>query len=65
MKMVGKTDREKSRENCVGAGKRRSNEAPKEQTIWGVGGGVGGGGHEGFGFGDNFFPKPPVIELFP
>ena len=39
MKMVGKTDREKSRENCVGAGKRRSNEAPKEQTIWGVGGG--------------------------
>ena len=44
MKMVGKTDREKSRENCVGAGKRRSNEAPKEQTIWGVGGGGGGGG---------------------
>ena len=42
MKMVGKTDREKSRENCVGAGKRRSNEAPKEQTIWGVGGGGGG-----------------------
>ena len=60
--MVGKRDREKSRENCVGAGKRRSNEAPKEQTIWGVG---GGGGHEWFGFGDNFFPKPPVIELFP
>ena len=42
MKMVGKRDREKSRENCVGAGKRRSNEAPKEQTIWGVGGGGGG-----------------------
>ena len=41
--MVGKTDREKSRENCVGAGKRRSNEAPKEQTIWGVGGGGGEG----------------------
>ena len=42
MKMVGKTDREKSRENCVGSGKRQSNEAPKEQTIWGVGGGGGG-----------------------
>ena len=42
MKMVGKTDREKSRENCVGAGERRSNEAPKEQIIWGVGGGGGG-----------------------
>ena len=27
--------------------------------------GRGGGGHGWFGFGDNFFPKPPVIEIFP
>ena len=56
--MVGKTDREKSRENCVGGWQETNNEAPKEQTIWGV-------GHEWFGFGENFFPKPPVIELSP
>ena len=41
--MVGKTDREKSRENCVGGWQETNNEAPKEQTIWGVVGGGGGG----------------------
>ena len=44
MKMVGKTDREKSRDNCVGGWQETNNEAPKEQTICGVGGGGGGGG---------------------
>ena len=39
MKMVGKTDREKSRENCVGAGKRRSNEGVRSRPFGGVGGG--------------------------
>ena len=44
VKMVGETDREKSRENCVGAGKRRSSEACKVQTIWLLKRGGGGGG---------------------
>ena len=46
MKMVGKTDREKSRDNCVGGWQETNNEAPKEQTLCGVGGGGGGGAHE-------------------